>query len=114
MPDVCAERNPYAECRVVVEPRADGPVIGFYDGRPIATSIVDGFGRHYVYRGAASRREDGRYDFNALAPDEWLVEPGLVYAYSSDDINQLEIRLLGETGGRRLRALKEALVRWFH
>ena len=114
MRGVCAERNRYADLRVVVEPQADGPVIGFYAGQPIAASVVDCFGRHFVYRGAASRRRDGQYDFKVLAPEEWLVEPGLVYAYGERDDNQLKTKSHGQRGGLRRHALREALIGWLH
>jgi hypothetical protein len=114
MRGVCAERNSYADLRIVIEPRPDGPVIGFYAGQPIAASVVDCFGRHFAYRGAAPRRQDGQYDFKALASDEWLVEPGLVYSYSARDDNQMELKSHGENGGRRRHALREALIGWLH
>jgi hypothetical protein len=114
MRGVCAERNMYADLRIVVEPQADGPVIGFYAGQPIAASVVDCFGRRFAYRGAASRRRDGRYDCKALAPDEWLVEPGLVYAYGDRDDNHMAMKSPGETAGRHFRALREALIGWLH
>jgi len=64
---------------ILMEPRPDGPTVGYLDGRPIAASVVDFFGAHYAYVGAAPRRPDGRYDVEALKAGEWLVEPGLVY-----------------------------------
>ena len=64
---------------ILMEPRPDGPAVGYLDGRPIAAAVVDFFGAHYAYVGAAPRRPDGRYDVEALKAGEWLVEPGLVY-----------------------------------
>ena len=77
---VFAEMNPYGHFLAVVEPQSEGPVVGFYAGQPIAASVVDCFGRRYFYAGAAPRDHNGQYDFDALAPGEWIVEPGLVYA----------------------------------
>jgi hypothetical protein len=64
---------------VLIEPHADGPVIGTLGGHPIAAAITDCFGRHYTYVGVASRLRDGRYDVASLSPGEWFADPGLVY-----------------------------------
>jgi hypothetical protein len=64
---------------ILMEPRADGPVIGQYAGQPIAAVVVDYFGRHFTYAGIAPRLRNGRYDVAALQPGEWIVEPGLIY-----------------------------------
>jgi len=64
---------------VLVEPRADGPLLGYYAGRPIPDAVVDYWGRRYSYAGIAPRRRAGQYDVEALRPGEWIMEPGLVY-----------------------------------
>ena len=64
---------------ILVEPRADGPVIGTYDDHPIPTAVRDAFGQRYTYVGVASRLRDGRFDVKSLAPGEWFVPSGLVY-----------------------------------
>jgi hypothetical protein len=64
---------------ILVEPKADGPLIGYYAGRPIPAAVVDCFGRRYSYVGVAPRRRSGQYDVESLRPGEWIVEPGLVY-----------------------------------
>ena len=64
---------------VLVDPHADGPVIGTLGDHPIAAAIRDGFGRRYIYVGVASRLRDGRYDVKSLSPGEWFADPGLVY-----------------------------------
>jgi hypothetical protein len=64
---------------ILVEPHADGPVVGYYAGNPIPAAVVDYFGRRYSYAGVAPRRRGGQYDVEALGPGEWIVEPGLVY-----------------------------------
>ena len=64
---------------ILVEPRPDGTVIGSYAGADIHASVVDAFGRRYVYAGAAPRRLDGSLDDGALKAGEFFVLPGLVY-----------------------------------
>ncbi len=56
-----------------------GPSIGFYAGRPIPESIIDEFGRRFVYAGIAPRRWNGQFDGDALGPGEFIVQPGLTY-----------------------------------
>jgi hypothetical protein len=64
---------------ILVEPHADGPVVGYYGGSPIPAAVVDCFGRRYSYAGVAPRRRGGQYDVESLGPGEWIIEPGLVY-----------------------------------
>jgi hypothetical protein len=64
---------------MLVEPRADGPVVGYYAGRAIAAAVVDRFGHRFTYAGVAPCLRSGRYDVESLQPGEWIVEPGLVY-----------------------------------
>jgi hypothetical protein len=70
---------------ILVEPRADGPVIGTYGDQPIPAAVRDAFGQRYTYVGVASRLRDGRLDVNSLSAGEWFVEPGLVYAADGDE-----------------------------
>jgi len=67
------------EYSLLVDPRPDGPIVGYLAGRAIAAAVVDHFGRRFAYAGIAPRLRSGRYDVDALRPGEWLVEPGLVY-----------------------------------
>jgi hypothetical protein len=60
-------------------PTPAGPVLGYYAGEPIASAVVDEFGRRYLYAGVGPRRRDGRVDEQALRPGEWLTESGLIY-----------------------------------
>jgi hypothetical protein len=53
--------------------------MGFYSDQPIPASIVDDFGRRFVYAGIAPRRWNGQYDVDALKAGEFIVEPGLIY-----------------------------------
>ena len=64
---------------VLADPQPDGPVVGIYDGHPIAAEIVDASGTRYEYAGVATFRADGAYDVEALRLGEWIVPPGLVY-----------------------------------
>jgi hypothetical protein len=67
------------EYLILVDPKPAGPLLGYYNDRPIPAAVVDYFGRRYIYAGIAPRHRNGRYDVDALARDERLVEPGLVY-----------------------------------
>jgi hypothetical protein len=79
MSRIPAIQQDHIDYHIVVEPRPDGPVIGFYKEQPIAAAVVDYFGRRFVYDGIAPRRRDGQYDIRLLRPGEWIVEPGLIY-----------------------------------
>jgi hypothetical protein len=79
MPSAHFSRNRPVDYFILVDPEADGPVIGTYNGHPIAAAVKDAFGRRYLYVGIASRLRDGRFDVNALSPGEWFARPGLVY-----------------------------------
>jgi hypothetical protein len=68
------------EYYLLVEPQPYGRVVGYLAERPIAEFVTDAYGTHYTYAGVAPRLLSGRYDLEALRRDEWLVEPGLVYA----------------------------------
>jgi hypothetical protein len=81
MPRFAVEMDRPVEYFILMEPRADGPVVGYLDGRPIPAAVVDYWGRHYSYAGVAPRQRSGRYDIEALGPGEWIMEPGLVYRH---------------------------------
>jgi hypothetical protein len=68
-----------AEYSMIVEPRAEGAVIGYFADEPISESVVDTFGRHFSYVGLACRRRDGLIDVTQLKAGEFVAEPGLVY-----------------------------------
>jgi hypothetical protein len=63
----------------VLDVESEGPAIGYLNGQPIAATVVDRDGHHYVYAGLAPRCRDGRLDVVALKPNEWIVRPGFVY-----------------------------------
>jgi hypothetical protein len=82
---LAALKQDYVDYHIIVEPRPAGPVIGYFAGQPIAASVVDYFGRRFLYEGVAPRRRNGQYDIQSLRPGEWIVEPGLLYQF---DMNQ--------------------------
>jgi hypothetical protein len=85
MPSAHFSADRPVEYFILVDPRADGPIIGTYDGGPIPAAVKDAFGRRYSYVGVASRLRDGRLDVKTLSEGEWFVRVGLVYRMESDD-----------------------------
>jgi hypothetical protein len=83
------------EYLILVDPRPDGPVVGYYAGRPIAAAVVDYFGHRFTYAGVAPRLHSGRYDIESLRPGEWIVEPGLIYYGDPSEPRGLLKRLRG-------------------
>ena len=110
----CADMSPYSDLLTVVKPHADGPVVGFYAGQPIAAAVVDGFGRRYLYAGAAPRGHNGQYDFNALSPGEWIVEPGLLYTLCDGKRGNTNTKSRRGSRGRAFHGLREVLSGWLH
>ncbi len=84
MPSAAFAKDRPVDYFILVEPRADGPIIGTLNDRPIPAAVKDAFGRRYLYVGVASRLRDGRFDVNTLSPGEWFVRPGLVYRMEHD------------------------------
>lgn len=80
---------------MLVEPRPDGPVVGYYAGRAIAAAVLDYFGRRFAYVGVAPRLRSGRYDVDSLRPGEWIVEPGLIYYRDPSESGGLLKKLRG-------------------
>jgi hypothetical protein len=64
-----------------VEPH--GPVLGYLDGKAVWAWVRDQWDRAYRYVGLVPRRADGSFNLGLLAPEEWIVEPGLIYALES-------------------------------
>ncbi len=56
-----------------------GRSVGVYENQQIPESVVDDFGRHYVFAGIAPRRWNGDFDVDALRTGEFILKPGLVY-----------------------------------
>lgn len=72
----------YRDCpdfHLIVDPRPEGPAIGFYAGRPFSETVADYFGRRFTFTGIAPRRRNGQYDLAALRHGEFIMEPGLLY-----------------------------------
>lgn len=84
MPRISPINQDHIDYHIVLDPRPDGPVIGFLGETPIVAAVLDYFGRRFVYDGVAPRRPNGRFDIDALKPGEGLVEPGLVYRIESE------------------------------
>lgn len=104
--------NPYADLKQLVDPKADGPIIGFYGECPIAAAVVDNHGHRFVYAGAAPRCHSGRLDFTALGPGEWIVEPGLLYVVDRKNRKNALPGACFLSGRRALQNLREALIGW--
>jgi hypothetical protein len=98
MPSAHFSKDRPVDYFILVEPRADGPVIGTYNDQPIPAAVRDAFGRRYTYVGAASRLRDGRFDVKTLAPGEWFVRPGLVYRFEASESGGLLGRLRKREG----------------
>ena len=64
---------------MIIEPRREGAVIGYFAGEPISECVIDAFGRRFAYIGLAIRRRDGQFDAAQLKAGEFIAEPGLVY-----------------------------------
>ncbi len=56
-----------------------GQSVGLYANRQIPESVVDDFGRSYVFAGIAPRRQNGDFDVDALRTGEFILKPGLLY-----------------------------------
>lgn len=69
----------FTEFWMIVDPLPEGMTIGYFAGNPISEGVVDIFGRHFSYVGAASRRSDGEFDVDQLKAGEFIAAPGLVY-----------------------------------
>jgi hypothetical protein len=69
------------EFSILHNTKAEGPTIGQLDGREISEFVIDEFGRLFAYSGVAPRLSDGRFDDAALKVGEFIVLPGLIYAY---------------------------------
>ena len=65
--------------RMMVEPRPSGPTIGYLAETPIAETVIDRFGRHFLFAGVTPHKPNDQYDAELLAPGEFIVSPGLIY-----------------------------------
>lgn len=79
----------------LIDPRPDGPIVGYYAGHAIPEAVVDHFGRRFTYAGIAPRLRNGLYDVDSMRPGEWLVEPGLIYYADPGESGGLLKRLRG-------------------
>lgn len=69
-----------------------GAILGYLSDKPIRESAVDDDGQSYRFAGVATRDANGRYDVFCLEPDEWIVEPGLIYVADLSDGDDLRYR----------------------
>jgi hypothetical protein len=84
MPGFKFQKDDRADYCLIVDPRPEGPMVGVFADSPISESVLDCFGRSYIYAGAAPRRQNGRYDIAALKRGEFILAPGLVYRMRSE------------------------------
>ncbi len=61
MPLASLSSNRPIDYSMIYDAKPAGPAIGIFSGREIFESIVDGFGRLYVYTGVAPRRLNGAF-----------------------------------------------------
>ncbi len=57
----------------------DGPSLGRFCDAPISALVVDEGGHVYRYVGIMPCKASGAYELDKLAPEEWIVPPGLIY-----------------------------------
>ena len=73
------QRSRLRERVALTHARSEGQVLGRFRDSPIAAVIVDDAGRRYCYAGVMPSKASGQYELEKLAPEEWIVSPGLVY-----------------------------------
>lgn len=82
MPIAVAKRRFEIEYSILHDVRPAGPCIGYYCGKAITEAVTDQFGHVLIFAGVALRTDDGDFDIGALAPGEFILEPGLIYRRS--------------------------------
>ncbi|MBS0232281.1 MAG: hypothetical protein JSR99_02210 [Proteobacteria bacterium] len=96
---VRAHSHAVDKCLILYDVTAQGPVIGYYLGRPIHDRVADRWRRIYTYAGVIERYQHGNYDPTRLAPLEFILEPGIVYRMQIPE--------------RKRRRLRSTLGRWW-
>ncbi len=79
MPLAPLPRSRPLEYFILHDAKPSGPSVGRYGGKDIPASVVDEFGRSYVFAGIAPRRWNGSLDVDALRTCEFILMPGVVY-----------------------------------
>ncbi len=79
MPLAPSPRSRPLEYFILHDAKPNGPSVGRYGGKYIPASVVDEFGRGYVFAGIAPRRLTGGLDVDALRTGEFILMPGLIY-----------------------------------
>ncbi len=74
-----SKRIRHLEYFLLHDARPTGPSVGLYANRDIPASVVDDFGRRYLFAGIAPRQWNGDFDLDALQTGEFILKPGLVY-----------------------------------
>jgi hypothetical protein len=79
MPFAPSPRSRPLDYFILHEAKPTGPSVGHYEGKDIPASVVDEFGRQYLFAGIAPRRWNGGLDVDALRTGEFILMPGLIY-----------------------------------
>lgn len=79
MPLAVRTRSQDLEYSLLHDVKAAGKKIGYYMEQPIYESIIDGYGRRYVFSGLAPRDVSGTLNPYALQKGEFILKPGLAY-----------------------------------
>ena len=79
MPAFKPDTNRGPEYRKLTEVRPAGPAVCSFRGQVVSSAVIDESGRRYVYAGIVSDSCYGHYEVDLLGPDEWIVEPSLIY-----------------------------------
>jgi hypothetical protein len=74
-----SNRVRHLEYFLLHDAKPTGPSVGIYANRDIPASVVDDFGRRYLFSGIAPRQGNGQFDLDALRAGEFILKPGLVY-----------------------------------
>lgn len=79
MPFMTSKGSRHLQYFLLHHAKASGPSVGIYANSNIPATVVDDFGRHYIFAGVAPRRWNGEFDLDALQTGEFILKPGLVY-----------------------------------
>ena len=78
-------REPPLEFSILHNVKPMGCCVGYFAGRELSESVLDGSGRRFVYAGIAPRKWNGALDVAALAAGEFILQPGLIYRLASEE-----------------------------
>ena len=84
-PKETVRRKPPIEWSILRNARpAPGTAVGTYAGNEFPTLVIDEFGRPFEYVGVAPRRIGGQCAIDALKPEEFIVQLGLLYIATNE------------------------------